>query len=183
MLTTLHLLLGQRRPHELPAHYLSRDRMLLLHSALLKWLVTGTPPTLWDIGCLTEDIIPPPQATTGPYTLQSVAKTVDTPKGTFWRPTYSTPHIRATPESLPLEGEQYITPTPPRTTTPHPIGRSSASPREKPKRIKIGTTHSLRTKHVEALCKAHIPELSKKIVCVVDRRILRQSPKTEAFLL
>lgn len=36
---------------------------------------------------------------------------------------------------------------------------------------------------VEAICKTHVPHLSKKIVCVVDRRILRQSPKTEAFLL
>ena len=53
----------------------------------------------------------------------------------------------------------------------------------KPFPLALFTTHSLRTKHVEALCKAHMPELSKKIVCVVDRRILRQSPKTEAFLL
>jgi len=49
--------------------------------------------------------------------------------------------------------------------------------------LALFTTPSLRTKHMEALCKAHIPELSKKIVCVVERRILRQSPKTEAFLL
>lgn len=49
--------------------------------------------------------------------------------------------------------------------------------------LALFTTHSLRTKHVEALCQESMPELSKKIVCVVDRRILRQSPKTEAFLL
>lgn len=49
--------------------------------------------------------------------------------------------------------------------------------------LELFTKKGLRTKHVEALCKAHMPELSKKVVCVMERRILRQSPKTEAFLL
>jgi hypothetical protein len=81
MLITLHLLLGHRRPHELPAYYLSQDRTLLLHKALLTWLITGTPPAIWELGCLTEDIVPPPLAYTGPYHRRSVAATIDTPKG------------------------------------------------------------------------------------------------------
>jgi hypothetical protein len=36
---------------------------------------------------------------------------------------------------------------------------------------------------VESICRHHLPELSKKIVTVVERRVLRQSPKSEAFLL
>jgi len=43
MLTTLHLLLGKRRPHELSALCISRKKMLLLHKALFAWLITGTP--------------------------------------------------------------------------------------------------------------------------------------------
>ena len=81
MLTTMHLLLGQRRPHELPASYLSQDRMLLLHKALLTWLITDTPPALWELGCLNEDITPTLPAYTGPYHCLRVAATIDTPKG------------------------------------------------------------------------------------------------------
>ena len=59
MCTTLHLLLGDKQPHTLPSSYIPRERMLSLHKALLAWLLTGTPPALWEIGCLHEDIIPP----------------------------------------------------------------------------------------------------------------------------
>ena len=58
MLTTLHLLLGKRRPHELHALYISREKMLHLHKALLAWLITGTQPELWEIGCLHQDVVP-----------------------------------------------------------------------------------------------------------------------------
>ena len=81
MLTTLHLLLGRRRPHELPALCLLRENMLLLHKALLAWLIKGKPPRLWEIGCLNEDIAPLPSAHIGPYTLESVAATIDCPNG------------------------------------------------------------------------------------------------------
>ncbi len=42
--------------------------MLLLHKALLAWLIQGTPPNLWEIECLNKDIVPPlpPQHTTAP---------------------------------------------------------------------------------------------------------------------
>ena len=62
--------------------------MLMMHKALLAWLITGTPPELLEIGCLNEDIVPPPSAHIGPYTQQSVAATIDCPHGEYWRPTY-----------------------------------------------------------------------------------------------
>ena len=82
MLTTLHLLLGKRRPHELHALYISRDKMLHLHKALLAWLIRGTPPKLWEIGCLHQDVALPTTTHIGPYTQQSVAATIDGPDGT-----------------------------------------------------------------------------------------------------
>ncbi len=60
MCTTLHLLLGDRHPHELPGLHIIRTRMLTLHRALLEWLIAGTPPALWQIGCLHQDIHPLP---------------------------------------------------------------------------------------------------------------------------
>jgi len=53
----------------------------------------------------------------------------------------------------------------------------------KPIPLDLLTKSTLRTKAVETICKDKIPELSKKIVSIVDRKILRQSPKQEAFLL
>jgi len=81
-LTTLHLLLDRRRPHELPVLYISREKMLLLHKAP-SWLIKSTPPELWEIGCLNEDIVPPPSIHTGPYALQSMAATIDRPNGKY----------------------------------------------------------------------------------------------------
>lgn len=40
-----------------------------------------------------------------------------------------------------------------------------------------------RRRDVEALCAAKCPELSGRIVSIIDRRILRQSPKSPTFLL
>jgi len=87
MLTTLHLLLGKRRPHDLHAIYISREKMLHLHEALLAWLITGTSPVLWEIDCLHQDVVPP-VAHIGPYTHQSVAATINGPNGAYWRPSY-----------------------------------------------------------------------------------------------
>ena len=44
MSTTLHLLLGDKHPHEMPTSCITRGHMLALHKALLNWLLTGTPP-------------------------------------------------------------------------------------------------------------------------------------------
>ena len=41
----------------------------------------------------------------------------------------------------------------------------------------------LTTKQVEKICKEKIPSLSKKIVVLVERNILRQANKSEVFLL
>jgi len=53
----------------------------------------------------------------------------------------------------------------------------------KPLPLELFTKPGLKTKQVETICKAHAPDLCKRIVAIVDRRILRQSPKVEAFLL
>ena len=47
MSTTLHLLSGDKHPHDMPPHCISGDHMLALHRALLRWLLTGTPPHLF----------------------------------------------------------------------------------------------------------------------------------------
>jgi hypothetical protein len=57
--------------------------MLHLHEALFTWLITGTPPTLWEIDCLHQDVVPLPAAHIGPYTQQSVAATIDGPNGAY----------------------------------------------------------------------------------------------------
>ena len=56
MSTTLHLLLGNKLPHDMPAGCITRDHMLALHKALLHWLLTGSPPPLWRDGCLIDTI-------------------------------------------------------------------------------------------------------------------------------
>jgi hypothetical protein len=38
-------------------------------------------------------------------------------------------------------------------------------------------------KEIEATCATKCPELSGKIVCVVDRKVLRQAPSSQTFLL
>ena len=58
MCTTLHLLLGVRHTHELRELYITITHMLTLHRALLEWLITGTPPTLWQLECLHQDMHP-----------------------------------------------------------------------------------------------------------------------------
>jgi hypothetical protein len=50
MPTTLHLLLGGIPPHSLPTHFITREYMLAMHRALLKWLIHGTPPPISGIG-------------------------------------------------------------------------------------------------------------------------------------
>ena len=70
-------------------YYTSQEKeMLLLHKALLAWLITGTPPELWVIGYLNEGIVRSPSSHIGPYTQQSVAASIDYPNGEYWRPTY-----------------------------------------------------------------------------------------------
>ncbi len=43
MSTTLHLLLGNKHPHAMPSQFITREHMIALHRALLRWLLTGTP--------------------------------------------------------------------------------------------------------------------------------------------
>ena len=103
MCTTLHLLLGDRHPHEVPDRYITRALMLNLHMNSLDWFIAGTPPALWQIGYTYRGILPPAQVHTRPYTLLSITATTSLPKGQTWRP------------ELPTNVG------PPSTTTPTPL--------------------------------------------------------------
>ncbi len=85
MCTTLHLLLREPQLRELPGQHITRTRMLVLHRALLKWLIAGTSPALWQLGCLHQDIHPPTSAHTDPYPLLSISATTSLTKGQPWR--------------------------------------------------------------------------------------------------
>ena len=91
MCTTLHLLLGDRHPHELSVQHSTKTHMLALHRALSEWLVVGTTPTLGQLGCLHHDVRPPPSSHTGSYPLLSIAATTSLTKGQPWRPVRSLP--------------------------------------------------------------------------------------------
>ena len=122
MCTTLNLLLGDRHAHELPRQYITREQMLTLHMALLKWLILGTPPTWWQIGCIHRNISLPTQAHTCPYFVLSIVATASLPKGQPWRPVRTTsfgPLPTITP--TPLEtGEGTLTPQGPTLPFPQP---------------------------------------------------------------
>ena len=51
ILTTLRLVLRSKLPHEIKPKSISRRHMLNLRKSLLKWLLHGTPPDVWSIGC------------------------------------------------------------------------------------------------------------------------------------
>jgi len=53
----------------------------------------------------------------------------------------------------------------------------------KPLPLDLFTTKDLQPKHIEAICDQKYPELSKKIVVQMDRKILRQAPQHDTFLL
>jgi len=55
--TTLHLTLGQIRPGKINIDIINRRHILTFHQTLLKWLIMGTPPNLWDLNCINCDII------------------------------------------------------------------------------------------------------------------------------
>jgi len=83
--TTLHLLLGDRHPHELHGLHITKTDMLTLHRELLEWSIAGTPLSLWQIGCLNQGI-QPTLAHRGSYSLLSVTSTTSLTKGQPWRP-------------------------------------------------------------------------------------------------
>ena len=66
MFATLRLLLGGIPPHTLPREFITRIHMLPLHKALLEWLIQGSPPDLWQGGCLQRGIPPPLGTHTSP---------------------------------------------------------------------------------------------------------------------
>ena len=52
MLTTLHIVLSDKRPDQLQPNSISRGNMTNFHEALLHWYILGIPPDLWDLQCL-----------------------------------------------------------------------------------------------------------------------------------
>jgi len=86
MSTTLHLLLGDKYPHEMPPHSIARNHMISLHIALLNWLLTGSLPPLWGGGSFRDDINPPCTAELGPHLPHSTASTITLPQGHLWHP-------------------------------------------------------------------------------------------------
>ena len=101
MSTTLHLLLAGIPPHTLPRNFITREHMLALHRALLEFLIQGTPPDLWQRGCLYHGIPPPPGTHTCPHGCISIATANLLPKGpTRLNPC---PPLRAPPVSTTLD--------------------------------------------------------------------------------
>jgi hypothetical protein len=86
MSTTFHLLLGNQHPHTLPSGYISREHMLTLHKSLLKWLLTGSHPSLWGNNCMVPDINAPHNAEPGANRPLSIAAAVALPHGRPWHP-------------------------------------------------------------------------------------------------
>jgi len=56
MLIILHLTLGNTRPDRITTNSITSQQMLILHQALLHWLVMGTPPDLYNLQCLNTNI-------------------------------------------------------------------------------------------------------------------------------
>ena len=99
-------------PHSLPANYITRDHMLVLHMALLEWLTLGTLAALWTSGCLHEDNSPPLGAHIGPYPCTSIAAVNLLPRG---------------PLRLPIDPSLDNTPRPRDPHTSFPEAQSHAS--------------------------------------------------------
>jgi len=57
ILTLLHLTLGSIRPDLIATNSITCHQMLSLHEAILRWLIIGTPPDLWQLQCLNSNII------------------------------------------------------------------------------------------------------------------------------
>jgi len=77
-------------PPELRELYVTRTHMITLHRALLEGLIMGTPPVLWQLGCLHHSVHPPSLAHTGSYPVLSIFATTSLTKGQPWRPERST---------------------------------------------------------------------------------------------
>ena len=57
MLTCIHLVLGNKKPDEMPENCISRQNMENFHAALLEWLLNGKKPDLWEIGSLNTSVL------------------------------------------------------------------------------------------------------------------------------
>ena len=87
MSTTLNLLLGDKPPHLLRPACITREHMLNLHDALLKWLLTGTPPPLREPGYLLDNIgitLPEDSMLHLNHSIGAASRTL--PPGLLWHP-------------------------------------------------------------------------------------------------
>jgi hypothetical protein len=98
--TTLYVLLGTKHPNELPSLCIIIDNMLVLHHALLEWLLTGSTPDLSQPNYLNPDVVPLGSIlTTEDATVSSAAATL-LPKSRTWQPEC---HMASTPHFPPPE--------------------------------------------------------------------------------
>jgi len=86
MNTTLHLLLGDKHPREMSPACITRGHMLALHKALLKWLLTRTPPSLWEKGCLMDNVSTTFLADSWLHNTHSIVAAAELPPGRPWHP-------------------------------------------------------------------------------------------------
>jgi hypothetical protein len=84
MRTTLNLLLGTEHPHTMPERCITREHTLALHRALLHWLPTGTPPSIWGIGCVLHSARPPTIMSSRLHQTHSIAAAAALPLGQLW---------------------------------------------------------------------------------------------------
>ncbi len=86
MCTTLNLILKNEHPHTMLERCITREHTLALHRALLHWLLTGTPPSIWDNGCLLHTARPPTIMSSRLHQSYNIAATAALPLGQLWHP-------------------------------------------------------------------------------------------------
>ena len=127
MITTLHIVLSDRRPDQLQPNSISRGNMSNFHEALLHWYILGIPPDLWDLQCLSQELSSLPRTAPAPDTAWpcSIQAAVRLRR----RPLYIPPHPighpntrGGTPPSPWNPHLDQVTPKPPDATSSKPYG-------------------------------------------------------------
>ena len=92
ILTLLHLTLGSIRPDLIATNSITRHQMLTLHQAILRWLIIGTPPDLWQLQCFNTTIVQiPPIAIPPNLTRCALLQTPYLPRGIPFLPPQGAP--------------------------------------------------------------------------------------------
>jgi hypothetical protein len=128
ILTTLHLTLGRIRPDNINTGNITKRHIFIFHQALIRWLILGTPPNLWNIDCINKDIIRcEPIHFSESHSHCGFMQSLILPNGTNDIPHYhhtrsDTPtpeHINHNPISMPIT--RPVHPIPPKEKTKPPI--------------------------------------------------------------